>query len=74
MPWNEPDLHGNVESAEEYLTVDELAARLKVPKSWVYSRTRLQKVNGFPCHRYGKYLRFLWSEVISWCRKQSAEI
>jgi len=25
---------------QDFLTVDELAEKLKVPKSWVYSRTR----------------------------------
>jgi len=54
------------ENSEEYLTIDidELARRLKVQKSWIYSRTRVRGPNAFPCHRVGKYLRFVWGEVL----------
>jgi excisionase family DNA binding protein len=49
-----PELH-------ELLTVDEVAAYLKVSKSWVYEHTRAREVGRGEClpHiRIGKYLRF----------------
>ena len=36
-------------------TVDEAADALKLPKSWLYERTRR---NAIPFHRIGKYVRF----------------
>ena len=45
---------------EELLTVDELAARLKVPKKWVYVAT----TNGLPTVKVGNHSRFLFSEVL----------
>lgn len=45
------------------LTVDELAAILKVPKSWIYNRTRPTSQDPIPCQRVGKYLRFMSDEV-----------
>lgn len=56
----------------DLLTVDELAARLKVNPSWVFEQTRRRaKVRNkaktpLPCHRLGKYLRFYWPEVSEW--------
>ena len=44
---------------EGLLTVDELAARLRVKRSWVY-----QHANALGAYRLGKYLRFSWSRVI----------
>lgn len=46
----------------ELLTVDELAEALRVPKSWIYSRTR---TNSIPCVRVGKYARFRLSDVLA---------
>ncbi len=55
---------------DELLTPEELAALLKVPKSWIFEQTRKRaKVrNGrpLPCLRLGKYLRFSRSEVSEW--------
>ena len=45
----------------ELLTVDEVAALLKVSKSWVYEHTRTREVDRLerlPHLRIGKYLRF----------------
>ena len=40
---------------DELLTIEELAATLKVPKSWIYSRTCR---NALPYVRVGRHLRF----------------
>jgi len=41
--------------SNELLTVEELAAKLKVPRSWIYDKTRR---DALPIIRVGKYLRF----------------
>jgi len=43
---------------EELLTIDEIAALLKVPKSWIYERTRRRGAERLPYIKLGKYLRF----------------
>ena len=55
---------------EKLLTVDELAAELKVPRSWCYSRTRLKGKNTIPRIMAGKYIRFRLSEVLEWLKQQ----
>src|SRR5579884_2123465 len=44
----------------EILTVEEVAARLRVPKSWVYSHA-----DQLGAYRVGKYLRFSWKRVVA---------
>lgn len=46
------------QSIEELLTIDEIAALLKVPKSWIYERTRKRNSEQLPFIKLGKYLRF----------------
>jgi excisionase family DNA binding protein len=45
----------------ELLTPEELAERLKVPRSWVYQQSRQGNI---PTHRLGRYIRFNLQEVI----------
>lgn len=52
--------------AENILTPEELAARLKVPDSWVYEKTRRRCRNPIPCLRLGRYVRFDWVAVAAW--------
>lgn len=52
--------------AEDILTPEELAARLKVPDSWVYEKTRGRCRNPIPCLRLGRYVRFDWTAVATW--------
>jgi hypothetical protein len=52
------------------LKVEELAELLKVPISWVYSRTRETGPNSIPRLRVGKYIRFQLNEVLLWLKKQ----
>jgi len=56
---------------QNLLTVDELAEKLKVPKSWLYSRTRETGLETIPRFKVGKYIRFVESEVMDWLRKQN---
>ena len=50
----------------DLLTPDELAARLKVRKSWVFEKTRRRARDPLPCIRIGRYLRFNWPDVAEW--------
>ena len=43
----------------DLLTVQELAERLQLKASWVYSHA-----NELGAYRLGKYLRFSWSRVL----------
>lgn len=55
---------------EEILTVDELAEDWKVPKSWVYARTRETGPDAIPRIKVGKYIRFEKDKVTEWLKNQ----
>lgn len=50
-------------AGERLLKVEELAAFLAVPKSWVYSQTSSGDI---PCVRVGRYIRFRRGDVLAW--------
>ena len=50
----------------DILTPEELAARLKVRKTWLYEKIRQHGSYPFPHFRMGRYLRFSWTEVSAW--------
>lgn len=55
------DREGASVALDQWLTVDEVAAWLKVNKHWVYEHTRSQSVpaaDRLPHIKIGKYLRF----------------
>jgi excisionase family DNA binding protein len=52
----------------ELLDPEELAARLKVPVSWVYEQSRQDNI---PTHRIGRYIRFDLAEVLESQKKDS---
>jgi excisionase family DNA binding protein len=62
-------------NVEEILTPQEMAARLKVPVSWVYEQTRtrgrLRNSDPLPHRKMGRYLRFILSEVLEWLERQN---
>jgi excisionase family DNA binding protein len=49
-----------------WLTIDEAAALIRVPKSWLYERTR---TNTIPHLKLGKYVRFDRDELVAWSRQ-----
>ena len=51
----------NGRKESDLLTVEELASRLKVPKSWIYEQSRQDRL---PTVRVGKYIRFDLHEVL----------
>ena len=55
---------------KELLTINELADLLKIPVSWIYSRTRIKSEESIPCVRIGKYARFDECEELEWLKRQ----
>ncbi len=56
----------------EFLTVDELAAYLRIPKNTIYFwRSRNL---GPPAHVVGKHLRFHRPDVVAWLLAQPARL
>jgi len=53
---------------QNLIGINEMAKKLDVPVSWLYSRTR---TNEIPCVRVGKYVKFDESEVWDWVKKQN---
>jgi len=63
-----PKMSHRVENGPELIDSGELAARLRVPESWVRNRTRARtpRQERIPCLRLGRYVRFAWgSQALS---------
>ena len=56
---------------QNFLSVEELSRFLKVPKSWVYLRSRENGPDAMPKVKVGKYCRFLLDDVMDWLKKQN---
>jgi hypothetical protein len=52
-------------------TIDELANRWKVKKSWIYAKTRDTGEGSIPRIKVGKYLRFVPAEADLWLKMQN---
>jgi excisionase family DNA binding protein len=57
----------------ELLTVEEVAALLKVAPSWVYLHTRRRKKVTLPHMKIGKYLRFCEADVRAFLERLKKE-
>ena len=55
---------------EVFLTIDELAEKWRVPKSWLYARTRQKGPEAIPVIKMGKYCRFSESDVMEWLERK----
>jgi excisionase family DNA binding protein len=53
---------------QNLIGIKEMALKLNVPESWLYSRTRTK---GIPHYKVGKYVRFNESEVWEWLKKKN---
>jgi hypothetical protein len=64
-------IHGN--GRFEVIDSAELAARWRVPESWIRNRTRARtpEEERIPCVRYGRYVRFEWGSpwLMEWVAK-----
>jgi len=65
------DVPVSVDELGELLTVEELAARLKVRKSWVYERTRRLGSGRLPFVKLGKYVRFEAKAVLEYLAQRA---
>lgn len=63
--------HERSKCISSFLTIDDLAEMLNVPKSWLYSRTRETGPDAIPRLKVGKYLRFEWDKVQVWLHRQN---
>lgn len=61
-------LNGNQNTS--LLDIDGLAEYLKVPRSWVYEKTRDKGKGSIPRVMVGKYVRFNIHEVLEWLKRQ----
>ena len=52
------------------LTIEEVAEFLRVPRSWVYERTRRRAQDRIPGFRLGKYWRFRETDIRAWVERQ----
>ena len=57
--------------ADDILTPAEVAAKLKVPETWVFEKTRRRCRNPIPVIRLGRYVRFNWNDVQAWLAENS---
>lgn len=53
-------------SPSRYLTIDEVAELMHVPKSFIYRRTCRGHDDPFPSYRFGGHLRFRLDEIEEW--------
>jgi len=51
---------------QNLIGIKEMASKLNVPVSWLYSRTR---TNDIPHYKVGKYVRFDESEIWEWLKQ-----
>lgn len=61
-------------SQDELLTIEEMAARLKVKPSWLYFRTMQTGDNAIPRVKVGKYIRLNPPKVMAWIEKKYGEV
>ena len=57
----------------EIIDAKELAARLKLPASWIMEGTRSRAADPIPHLRFGKYVRFRWNspELRAWLERRA---
>ena len=56
------------DTQEVFLTVEDVAALLKVPTSWVYEHCKEGSADRLPHVKLGKYLRFPKSDLFHYMR------
>ena len=69
-----PTMSRTSEKHLELIDSVELAARWRVPESWIrnHTRARIPREQRIPCIRLGRYVRFRWgsTELEDWLEKQ----
>jgi excisionase family DNA binding protein len=57
---------------QRLLTVEEMSELLRVPRSWLYARTRQTGPGTIPKVKVGRYVRFIEADVFEWLKKLNA--
>jgi excisionase family DNA binding protein len=65
-------IKGGDEIVENWLTIDEMASKLKVKKTWLYGQTLRKDKGAIPRLKVGKHLRFDSEAVERWIRERNA--
>ena len=65
-----PEPQVNSSDIDDLLTVEEVAALLKVKPSWVYERIRARRGEKLPHVKLGHYVRFERAAVEEFVRRQ----
>ena len=55
----------------EFLTIEEIATRLKVKPSFFYAPVRRKGPDPIPCIKIGKYLRYHWPSFLEWAARSN---
>jgi hypothetical protein len=57
----------------EIIDAQELATRLKLPKSWILEGTRSRAVDPIPHLKFGRYVRFRWGSrgLTQWLERRA---
>ncbi len=55
-------------NVKNLLTIEEMAAGLKVKKSWLYRKAMEKGPGALPKIKLGKYLRFDEKDVMAWIK------
>ncbi len=58
---------------QNLLTVEQIAEKLSVPRSWIYSRTRQKGADRIPFLKCGIYCRFDFDQVLAWLQKNNKD-
>lgn len=58
----------------DLLTVDQLARKLNITVSWIYSHTRKKGDNSIPYLKIGKYIRFSENDVRLWLHSKQKNV
>jgi hypothetical protein len=69
----EPGMKEPAIATIEIIDAEELAARLKLPKSWIMEGTRSRAVDPIPHLKFGRYVRFRWGsrELTQWLERRA---
>lgn len=67
----EREAQGARDNRDALLTVDEIAARMKLKPSFFYAPVRRKGTDPIPCLKIGKYIRYRLSDVMAWIERQN---
>lgn len=68
-----PGVAPAVTESIDIIDAQELATRLKLPKSWIMEGTRSRAVDPIPHMKFGRYVRFQWGspDLTQWLERRA---